>query len=98
MKSPLVRAGVAVGGSGFSPIFNALCRFALDNAQHAALSPFHSEWNDFASTSSLVFPPNDGRAYGLSISISAATSPPTPESLIEAYNITQGYQEQGVKA
>ena len=52
-------------------------RLAVDDAQHSALSPFYSAWNDLESTTNLVFTLHNRRVigYGSSLSTGAAASP-----------------------
>ena len=79
---------------------DVVCRLAEDDAQHPALSPFYSAWNDLASTTNLVFPSDDRRVNGHrpSLSIGVAASPLAPGHLIESYSTTHGYQIQGMRA
>jgi len=85
----------------FSLILLLSVRLALDDAQHSAR-------NGLANTTNLVdcdwIQSNNGCVHGCvhapSLSIGAVASPLTPESLeylIEAYNITEGLQEQGMR-
>ena len=67
-------------------------RLAIDDTPHAALSSFYSASNDLASASNAVFSSKDG-----CFQVGTAASPLTPQSLIEAYDITQGYQKQGTR-
>jgi hypothetical protein len=71
--------------------------FALD---HAALLPFYPAWNGLTNTTHLVdwVSSNGGCVHAPSLSIGDVASILTPESLVEAYNITEGLQKQGMKA